>query len=70
MGRPARTRKAHRRDVAYADGNLYARCDCGWQGRKRPLVDGSLDALGNLTALRAAEREGMVHIEQVANEKR
>jgi hypothetical protein len=64
-----RMRKAHRRDVAYADGTLYARCDCGWEGTKRPLADGSLDALGNQVALRAAEREGVAHIKEVAHEK-
>jgi hypothetical protein len=64
-----RMHKVHRRDVAYANGALYGRCDCGWEGTKRPLVDGPLDALGNQVALRAAEREGVAHIKEAAHEK-
>lgn len=62
--------KTHRWDVAYVAGNLYARCDCGWEGTKRPLKDGSLDGLGNQGALRAAEREGFTHIKEVTRERR
>ncbi|MGH8910054.1 MAG: hypothetical protein ACRD0K_27060 [Egibacteraceae bacterium] len=44
--------------VAYAAGEVYARCECGWEGTHRPVArDGS----GNEQALRAADREVSEH---------
>lgn len=61
-------RKKHRWGLAYANGHLYARCDCGWVGVRRPLADialGSLDSPVNQPVLRAAERDGVAHAQDI-----
>lgn len=63
--------KKHRWDLAYAAGDLYARCDCGWAGIRRPLPDtalGALDSPANRPVLLATEREGLAHAQDVANQ--
>ncbi len=48
--------KRHHVDIAEADGVLYARCRCGWQGKRHDPR-----AAGRDEAYRAAERDARAH---------
>jgi hypothetical protein len=48
--------KRHSVDLAYKQGELYARCRCGWEGRHFKLR-----AVGRDQAIQAAEREAAAH---------
>ncbi|MGH8901157.1 MAG: hypothetical protein ACRDYA_05620 [Egibacteraceae bacterium] len=48
--------KRHVMNLAYARGERYARCRCGWEGRRFELR-----TVGRDQAIRAAEREAATH---------
>lgn len=52
----AGVKRDHYVELAYARGELYARCRCGWAGRHYRLR-----AVGRDQTLRAAEREAAEH---------
>jgi hypothetical protein len=64
-------RKTHRWNLAYAAGNLYVRCDCGWEGTRHSLTSAlALSSPGDKAALRAVERKGREHAQDTAREGR
>ncbi|MGH8901594.1 MAG: hypothetical protein ACRDYA_07895 [Egibacteraceae bacterium] len=48
--------KRHHVELAYAQGHLYARCRCGWEGTRRPSPGGERS-----DAYWAAERDAVAH---------
>ncbi|MGH8904854.1 MAG: hypothetical protein ACRDYA_25020 [Egibacteraceae bacterium] len=48
--------KRHVVELAYARGELYARCRCGWEGRHFELR-----TVGRDQATQAAERDAVAH---------
>ncbi|MGH8909654.1 MAG: hypothetical protein ACRD0K_24980 [Egibacteraceae bacterium] len=44
--------------IAYAAGEVYARCACGWEGTHRPITRAGGDSA---QALHAADREADRH---------